>query len=197
MKKYKKYGEYPGTGEIIYLLGMGTLLVASIFMPGLGYAARMIDRAKRSYDWQKSQKEWRRFNPYFLKYNLKRLKEQKVVEIIKEGEQEIVKLTKKGYTKYLKFKLEELSLKGKAWDGKWRIVIYDISKFKRNQQNAFRYILKYINFLLLQKSVYLTPYPCEEQITYLREYFGIGDEVLLIRADYIENENIYKQYFGL
>lgn len=197
MKKYKKYGEYPGTGEIIYLLGMGTLLVASIFMPGLGYTARMVDKAKRSYDWQKSQKEWKKFNQYLLKYNLKRLKEQKVVEIIKEDGQEIVKLTKKGYTKYLKFKLEELSLKGKKWDGKWRIVIYDISKFKRNQQTAFRYILKYINFLLLQKSVYLTPYPCEEQITYLREYFGIGEEVILIRADKIENEEIYKQYFGL
>lgn len=197
MKKYKKYGEYPGTGEIIYLLGMGTLLVASIFMPGLGYAARMIDRTKRSHDWQKSQKEWRKFNPYSLKFNLKRLKEQKVVEIIKENGQEIIKLTKKGYTKYLKFKLEELSLSGKRWDGRWRIVIYDISKFKRSQQTAFRYILKYINFLLLQKSVYLTPYPCEEQITYLREYFGLGDEVLLIRADKIENEEIYKQYFGL
>lgn len=197
MRKYKKIGEYPSTGEIIYLLGMGTLLLASIFMPGLGYTARMIDKAKRSYDWKKSQKEWKKFNPYFLKYNLKRLKQQKVVEIINKDGQEIVKLTKKGYTKYLKFILEELSLKGRKWDGKWRIVIYDISKFKRNQQTAFRYILKYINFLLLQKSVYLTPYPCEEQITYLREYFGIGDEVILIRADKIENEFVYKQYFGL
>lgn len=197
MKRYKDYGEYPGTGEIIYLLGMGTLILASIFMPGLGYAARMIERAKRSYDWQKSQKEWRKFNPYFLKHNLKRLKGQKVVEIVKEKGQEIVKLTKKGHTKYLKFKLEELSLKGKRWDSKWRIVIYDISKFKKSQTNAFRYILKYINFFPLQKSVYLTPYPCEEQIAYLREYFGIGDEVLLIRSDKIENEDIYKQYFGL
>lgn len=197
MKRYKDYGEYPGTGEIIYLLGMGTLILASIFMPGLGYTVRMIERAKRNYDWQKSQKEWKKFNPYFLKFNLKRLLEQKVVEIVREKGQEIVKLTKKGHTKYLKFKLEELSLKDKRWDGKWRIVIYDISKFKKSKTNAFRYILKYINFLPLQKSVYLTPYPCEEQITYLREYFGIGGEVLLIRADKIENEDIYKQYFGL
>lgn len=197
MKKYKNYGEYPGTGEIIYLLGMGTLLLASVFMPGLGYAAEMINRAKRRRDWRMSQKEWRKFNPYFLKHNLKRLREQKVVEIIEKNGKEVVRLTKKGHTKYLKFKLEELSLKGKVWDGKWRIVIYDISKFKRNQQNAFRYILKYINFLLLQKSVYITPYPCEEQVTYLREYFGIGNEVIFITADKIENDESYKQYFGI
>lgn len=194
-KKYKE--EYPSTAEIIYLLGMGTLLVGTILMPGLGYAARMIDRVKKNHEWRQSQRQWKKFNPYVLKRNLKRLREQKVVEIIEKNGEEIIKLTRKGYTKYLKFRLEELSLSGKRWDGKWRIVIYDIAKFKKNQVSAFRNILKYINFFQLQKSVYLTPYPCEEQITYLREYFGIGDEVLLIRADRIENEGFYKQYFGL
>ena len=37
----------------------------------------------------------------------------------------------------------------------------------------------------------------DEEITYLREYFGISNEVLLIRADKIENEDLYRQYFGL
>ena len=40
-----------------------------------------------------------------LKRNLKRLRDQKVVEIINKNGQEIVKLTQKGQTKYLKFKL--------------------------------------------------------------------------------------------
>ncbi|MDD5147078.1 MAG: hypothetical protein PHV63_00810 [Candidatus Daviesbacteria bacterium] len=189
--------EYPSTKEIIYFLGMGAILTATIFMPGLGYVARMIDRAKKDHDWRESQRQWKKFNPHILKRNLKRLRDQKIVEIVEKDGQEIVKLTQKGHTKYLKFKLEKLSLQGKKWDGKWRIVIYDIAKFKKNQVSAFRNILKYINFFQLQKSVYLTPYPCEEQILYLREYFGIDEEVLLIRADKIENEAFYKQYFGL
>ena len=189
--------EYPTTKEIIYLLGMGSLLLGSILMPGLGYAAGAIARVKRNSEWKRSQKEWKKFNLYLLKRNLKRLQNQKVIEVVGKDGQELIKLTRKGYTKYLKFTLEQLSLDGKRWDGKWRIVIYDISKFKKSQTNAFRYILRYINFLPLQKSVYLTPYPCEEQITYLREYFDIGNEVLLIRADKIENEEIYRQYFGL
>lgn len=176
---------------------MGTLLVATVFMPGLGYVAKTINQTRRENDRQKSKKEWLKFNPHMLKYNLKRLKDQKVVEIINLDGQEIIKLTQKGYTKYLKFKMEKLSLKGKNWDKKWRVVIYDIAKFKRNQQSAFRYILKYINFLQLQKSVYLTPYPCEDYIEYLREYFGLSDEVLLLRVDKIENEEIYRKYFGL
>lgn len=192
-----KEAKYPRTKEIIYMLGVGTLLLGTILMPGLGYAAGAIIRAKEQSDWEESQKGWKKFNKYFLRKNLKRLHKQKVVEVIQENGEEIIKLTKKGHTKYLKFKLEELSLKGGRWDGKWRIVIYDISKFKKNQQSAFRNILKYTNFLPLQRSVYLTPYSCEEQIFYLREYFGVGEEVILIRADRIENEDFYKQYFGL
>lgn len=194
----KKYaGEYPSIQEIIYFLGMGTLLVGTIFMPGLGYTVRMINRAKKNHEWKQSQRQWKKFNPYVLKRNLKRLRDQKVVEIVEKDGEELIRLTQKGHVKYLKFKLEELSLQGKGWDGKWRIVIYDVAKFKKNQVSAFRNILKYINFFQLQKSVYLTPYPCDEQIAYLREYFGIGDEVLLIRADRIEKEEFYKQYFGI
>lgn len=189
--------KYPNTKEVVYLLGMGTLLLGSILMPGLGLAAGALARAKKRYDWKQTQKEWQRFNHYYLRKNLRRLYQQKIVEIIEQDGQEVVKLTQKGRTKYLRFQLEELSLKGRAWDKKWRIVLYDISKFKRSQQETFRRILKRIRFLKLQKSVYITPYSCEESIEYLREYFGIGREVLVIRADKIENEVVYKKYFGL
>lgn len=188
---------YPTTKEILYLLGMGTLMVASILMPGAGYIAKEMMSLKQEADWKKAKREWARFNPYALKRNVKRLREQKIVEIVSVGDQEVVKLTEKGRTKYLKFKLEEISLKERAWDGKWRIVIYDIAKFKKNQQSAFRNIIKRINMLQIQKSVYLTPFPCQEEIEYLREYFGISNEVILIRADRIENEAAYRRYFGL
>ncbi len=194
-KQYPK--EYPSSKEIIYLLGMGMILVGTILMPGLGYVAGAIARAKRQSDWEQSQKEWKKFNPYILKRNLQRLREQKVVEMVERDGQQIIRLTQKGQTKYLKFTLQNLSLTGKNWDGKWRIIIYDIAKFKKNQVSAFRNVLKYMNFFRLQKSVYLTPHECDKQIAYLREYFGIGDEVILIRADKIENEMFYKQYFGL
>lgn len=190
-------GKYPTTKEIIYLIGMGTLLVGTIFMPGLGYIARMVDKAKREAEWRDAQKQWKKFNPHILKRNLKRLRDEKIVEVIEQDGIEVIKLTQKGRTKYLKFKLEEISFKGQSWDGKWRLIIYDIAKFRKREQESFRNALKYMNFLMLQKSVYMTPYSCEEQIQYLREYFGVGAEVILIRADQIENEGVYKEYFGL
>ena len=188
---------YPSSKEILYLLGMGTLLIGSIIMPGLGIAAGSLYRAKRKYDWDQGQKEWKKFNIKLLRRNLKRLQEQKIVEIVAENGQEVVKLTQKGRTKYLRFKLEELSLKGSSWDGKWRLVLYDISKLKKPAQENFRRVLKQINFFQLQKSVYLTPYKCGSEIEYLREYFNLSEEVLLLEISKLENESYYKEYFAL
>lgn len=189
--------KYPNTKEIIFLLGLGTLLLGSILMPGLAVAGGAIIRAKRNYDFKQSQKEWKKFNLKLLKRNLKRLQEQKVIEIIGENGQEVIKLTQKGKTKFLKFRMEELSSKGKLWDKKWRLVLYDISHLKKAQQENFRKSLRQMNFLLLQKSAYLTPYPFNDEIEYLREYFNLGQEVLILEVSKIENDSFYKDYFGL
>lgn len=188
---------YPSTKEILYLLGMGSLLIGAILMPGLGVAAGALHRAKRKHDWEQSQKEWKKFNLKLLRRNLRRLYDQRIVEIIDENGQKIIKLTQKGHTKYLRFKLEELSLKNRSWDGRWHLVIYDINKLKKSAQENFRRVLKQINFFPLQKSVYLTPYKCNAEIEYLREYFNLSEEVLLLEINRLENELFYKQYFGL
>lgn len=189
--------QYPSTKEILHLLGMGTLLIGSILMPGLGMAGGAIVRAKRKHDFEQNQKAWKKFNTKLLKRNLKRLQQQKIVEIKEKDGQEVIKLTQKGHTKFLKFKLEELSLKEKAWDGKWRLVIYDVSHLKRSSQDSFRRMLKQMNFLLLQKSVYLTPFKCNDEIEYLREYFNLGKEVLVLEVSKLEHDRLYRQYFGL
>lgn len=188
---------YPETKKIISLLGIGAILAGSFLMPGLAVAAGSIARIKRRHDFNHVQREWKKFNQYYLKKNIKRLHDQKIIEITEKDGQEIIKLTEKGQTKYLRFRLQVLSLKNRSWDGKWRLVIYDINRVKRAAGENLRKMLKQIHFLQLQRSVYLTPYKCQEEIEYLREYFGIGEEVLLLEVSKLENESYYKQYFGL
>lgn len=189
--------DYPTNKEILLLLGVGTLLIASVVMPGLAAAAGAVMRAKKRRDWEERQKAWKKFNVPLLRRNLKRLYEQKLVEVVEEKGQEVVKLTQKGQTKYLRFKMEDWSDKAKGWDGKWRVVIYDIGKLKKTQQESFRRMLKQMNFWPLQESVYLTPHKCRDVVNYLRDYFNIGEEVMLLEVSRLENEGYYKQYFGL
>ncbi len=178
----------PRVKDILMLLGAGAFLTASLVMPGLPIAVRPYLDHKRKNE----EKEWEKFNLFRLKQVIKRLERQKDVEIIGEA----VKITKKGRQKLLKFDLEQMELKRKT-DGKWRLIIYDISNLRKPQRELFRDMLKKLQFLRLQESVYLTPFICEEEIEYLRQVFDIDREVQVLKVTGIEYEDQYKKYFGI
>lgn len=188
----------PKVKDILELLGKGILLSSLFLFPGAGIGIKAIydtyEQAKR----KKELQEWEKFNLPRLRYILNRLRRQKLIEVEEQNGYSIIKLTYKGRLRTLKYKLEEMALKiPKHWDGKWRLIIYDITKFKKRQQAAFRRMLKKLQMLPLQKSVYLTPYPCAKEVEFLREYFQVSEGVIYIIAEKIENEEIYKKYFCL
>lgn len=178
----------PTVREVITLLGVGTLLTAGIIFPGLGVVFKEYNKHKIERD----RKEWSKFNLWRLRQVIKRLEQQKVIEITDD----LVQITDKGRKKILKFKLEEMVLK-KETDGRWRLIIYDIADLKKYQRELFRSFLKKLKLLPIQESVYLTPFKCEEEIEYLRQLFGIGNEVLVLKVVELENEQAYKDYFGI
>lgn len=188
----------PRVKDILELLGKGILLSSLFIFPGAGLGIKAIYDFYEEANKTKELKEWNKYSRSRLKFILKRLHDQKLIQISEDDKYSIVKLTEKGNLRVLKYKLEEMIIqKPQKWDGRWRMVIYDIKKFKRKEQEAIRRILNRLKFLQLQKSVYLTPYPCEKEITFLREYFGVGTEVLYIIVYKIENEEVYKNYFGI
>ena len=132
-----------------------------------------------------------------IETNLGRLQDQKMVEIKETASGQMVKITKKGQRKLLKYSLDDLNLTHKKWDHKWRIIAYDVDDSKKSFRRAFQIILRKLKFLQLQESVYLTPFPCENEIEYLRQIHGIGSEVVMLTVSGLENEQAYKEYFGL
>lgn len=188
----------PKVRDILKLLGKGILLSSLFLFPGTGLGIKAIYDVYEKTNKNKELQEWEKYNLPRLRYILNRLRRQKLIEVEEQNGYSIVKLTYKGRLRTLKYKLEEMALEiPKHWDGKWRLIIYDITKFKRKQQSAFRRMLKKLQMLPLQKSVYLTPYSCAQEIEFLREYFEVGEEVIYIIAEKIENEEVYKRYFNL
>lgn len=183
----------PKTKEILLLLGAGAFLAASIIMPGLPLVLKPFLDEKQ----KKEQSEWKKFNTWRLKQLLKRLYDQKLVEVTEEDGTQVVKISGKGKQKVLKYNLEEMQLKKGRWDKKWRIIIYDIFSNKRWERELFRRTLKRMKFLQLQRSVYLTPFRCEDEIEYLRQVCNVSKEVLILTVSSLENEKVYKEYFGL
>ena len=131
---------------------------------------------------------------------LRRLEKQKEVklELLPDGNTQVT-LTEKGKVKHFRFHLGDIAenFSSKAWDGKWRIIFFDVPEKKRSDRNGFRNVLTGLKFYKLQKSVYLTPYPCESEIEYFRQYYGLGSEVQTLITDRIENDQAYRLYFGL
>lgn len=67
------------------------------------------------------------------------------------------------------------------WDGKWRIVGFDIKESERNLRNVLRGYLKLSGFGMLQKSVYISPLAVESGV----------EELLLSNRDKLNNTYIF------
>ncbi len=187
--------KYATVKQVLALVGAGVLVGILFAAPQAGIIFKAFRFGKREYD----PDQWKHFNPSYLKRSLSRLQRQKLVEITQEPDgTRAVTITKGGRRRLLKYALETLAIPTpKAWDGKWRLVIYDVAKPKRKLRDVFREMLKGLGFYMLQESVWLYPYPCEKEVTFLREYYGVGNEVVYVVAIKLEDDSPYQTYFNL
>jgi CRISPR-associated endonuclease Cas2 len=124
-----------------------------------------------------------------------RLKKHGLIHFEKTEKGTFVRLTEKGQ-RYLYTHLDTPP-KPRRWDKKWRILIFDIREKNRRTRDQLRQCLTSIGFVLLQKSVWVYPYDCEDLIVLLKADFKIGKDVLYIIADKIENDKLLKTHFNL
>jgi len=143
----------------------------------------------------------------FLKYKIKQirasayyLKKRGLIEYIKDENGAItVKITDNGKKYLKKFDIDNMILnRPNKWDGKWRLVMFDIPEKHKKAREALRYKLKELDFLRLQDSVWVTPYPCDDEIRFLREIFNIPFNVDIVVTDDLKHHEIkLKRYFEL
>lgn len=85
----------------------------------------------------------------------------------------------------------------RTWDGRYRMVIFDIPERKRSLRAALRRTMQQAGFLCLQGSVWLYPYDCEDLVMLVKADLHIGKDVLYTIVEKIEGEGWIKRYFGL
>lgn len=128
-----------------------------------------------------------------------RLERAGCIRIERKGKQIYLRLTEKGKRMAGWLQVDALKIKKpRKWDGKWRIVIFDISQLKKFYRELFRGKLKELGFYPLQKSVWIHPFDCRDEIELLREFFGLAkDEVRLIVAENIESDDWLREIFKI
>jgi len=144
-------------------------------------------------------KEWQMINKYTLHESIKRLYQSKLIDY-KENDNGTVTLIldEEGTRRVLKYNLDALEIKkpGK-WDGLWRIVIFDIPEDLKQGRNALASKLKQLGFYPLQKSVFIYPYNCKNEVDFIVEVFNLRPYVRFILAKEIDIDLDLKNKFKL
>lgn len=184
--------KYTPIKNVLLFAGAGVFLAASLAIPNLPLVLKPFMKDKDEYE------VWKRFNIPYLKRTLRRLEKQKLVEISEGVNTQTVKITESGKRRILKYAIDELTIeKPKFWDGKWRLISYDIPGNLRIFRDAFREHLLVWGFFPLHESVLMHAYPCQKQVEFLREYLGVGEYVRIFSVSNIENDKPFRDFFGV
>ncbi len=144
-------------------------------------------------------KEWKKINERGLQRAIKRLYESKHIRSKENADGTItMTLSETGKTKALIYNLETMKIKKpEKWDGLWRIILFDIPEYKKQGRDALAARLKLLGLKTLQKSVFVYPYECADEINFISELFQIRPYVRLMTAQTIDNDLDLKRKFEL
>jgi CRISPR-associated endonuclease Cas2 len=133
-----------------------------------------------------------------LAYRLNRLERDDYISVSEKDDIVTIHLREKGKKKAIRAKIDEMKLKKpEKWDGKWRVVMFDIPDEKKSARDYFKNKLDEFGFVQIQKSVYAHPYECKDEIDLMRELFEIKPYVNFLVANSFEHEHKYLSKFGL
>lgn len=180
----KEYGIL--TGKILGILASGFVLSV------------IRDKRKRIQLHRECDRFWYTIDRKNLSQVLKRLRLNNFLAFAKQTDGgEKAYLTPIGKTRALKYQFNNLIIKKRRkWDRKWRMVLFDIPEEKRKIRDALRKKLKNLGFLEFQKSVFIFPYPCSDEINFVINFFDIHNYVYYLETP-ISPDLDFRKHFKL
>lgn len=167
----------------------------------LGGLALGLTRSPRQYFriLREMKKEWQWISKSELERSIQKLYKSKLVtEKYNRDGSLAMTLNEAGKDLALKYNLDTMVLpKTKVWDGKWRLVTFDIPERIKKVRDAMRYHFKKIGMREFQKSLFIYPHNCKREIDFIIEFYNAKKHVRFILADTIDNELDFKKYFKL
>ena len=89
------------------------------------------------------------------------------------------------------------TVRKKVWDGKWRVVIFDVPQRFAYLRTELRAVLKRAGFHMLQKSVWVFPHDCRHLSDLLSEDKRLRGHVLYGVFESIEGDLQMRRVFNL
>lgn len=182
MKNYER-GEL--AKEILIGLAAGGFIALCIVAPGLTHIAKLF-KTKGARD------------NYRITQAVRGLQQKKLVRIKQKNGQDVIEITEMGKNRVLAYNLDTMHIKPlKKWNGRWYLVTFDIPETQKRARRAVSAKIKEIGMYPLQKSIFVSPYPCKEEIDFVGEFFGVRKHIIYIEALDIENASKVCRHFGV
>jgi len=187
LKDYKK-GEL--VKDILFIIGVGILVPLTLALPNLPLALSPLLKAFSNNK--------KRIKIQSVKKSLTYLKRERLIRVKKTKDGYELVLSGEGKRRVLKYNIDKLFInKTEKWDGFWRVVLFDIPENEKKGREALRYHLKKLGFYQLQKSCFIHPYECKNEIDFITEFFQISHYVNFILANRVEGTTQLKKFFDL
>lgn len=148
---------------------------------------------------KKINRAWQEINRKKLQDSIGNLYKSRMIEM-KENKDGVIEmtLTDKGKKVVFLYNFEQMKIsKMKIWDKKWRIITFDIPERFKKARNALRDKLQELGFAKYQKSVFIYPYECKNEIDFVIEFFNLRPYVRYIEAENCDDDLNFKKYFEL
>ncbi|MBI2588724.1 CRISPR-associated endonuclease Cas2 [Candidatus Saccharibacteria bacterium] len=94
-------------------------------------------------------------------------------------------ISSRGTARLEELTLSQLQATSSVWDGKWRLVFFDIPEVSRSARDQIRRLLKELGFKQLQLSVWVHPLPCLDYFQKIQEAYGIKNHLFLAQTSEI------------
>lgn len=121
---------------------------------------------------------------------LKRLKKKGCLEKIERKGSISYRITERG-----KNKIERKIFDRDVWDGKWRVVMFDIPEEEKRIRDNLRNVLIASGFKYFQKSVWLTPFDVLDEVEIFVNDHDLHNKVWYFSSNSLKNdENIIEKF---
>lgn len=171
--------------EILKGLAIGGVIVASFALPNLAQILSLFGAGSSK-------------DRYRINRAIQALKDKRLVNIYEKDGKDVIEITENGNKKVLTYSIDEIKItRPKKWDGFWRVIAFDIPEKFKTARRTLSAKLNNMEIYPLQKSVFVCPFKCRDEIDFISEFFNVRKYVKYILAKKIDDEDFLKRHYNL
>lgn len=129
---------------------------------------------------------------------LTELKRRGLVQVVNDDGAYTYTLTPAGIQRLQQLLIDELAIpKPKKWDSKWRLIAFDVPSASSAKRAQFTQQLKDRGFYMLQKSLWVYPFPCFSQVEQIAAHYNVLRYCTFMEVDRIDELSLRRllRYF--